>query len=263
VSRSHPAARLLLTCEHGGNRVPEDYRPIFQDAEDVLATHRGWDPGALPVARTMASRLDAPLVAGTTTRLLVELNRTLEHPALFSEFTRELPEEDRERIVDRHYLPHRRRVESAIRERIDGDRPVLHVGVHSFTPVLDGRERAVDVGLLYDPSREREERVCRSWAAALRERAPTLRVAGNAPYRGTDDGLSSFLRQSFPRSAYVGVEIELNQALVGAEGETRDAVARVVSETLEEALEEEADARKATAERSPEPVSGRDRPEDP
>ena len=32
---------LLLTCEHGGNRVPEEFRALFAGQETLLAGHRG------------------------------------------------------------------------------------------------------------------------------------------------------------------------------------------------------------------------------
>src|SRR5436305_13375521 len=38
---------LLITCEHGGNAVPERYRGAFAGAARALASHRGYDPGAL------------------------------------------------------------------------------------------------------------------------------------------------------------------------------------------------------------------------
>ena len=64
-------AFLLVTCEHGGNRVPKRYRRLFAGWESVLASHRGYDPGALTLARELARAFDAPLVASTVTRLLV------------------------------------------------------------------------------------------------------------------------------------------------------------------------------------------------
>ena len=51
--------RLVVTCEHAGNVVPERYRPLFVGHEHLLPTHRGWDPGALLLAREMAERFDA------------------------------------------------------------------------------------------------------------------------------------------------------------------------------------------------------------
>jgi predicted N-formylglutamate amidohydrolase len=84
--------------------------------------------------------------------------------------------------------------------------------VHSFTPVLDGRVRDVDVGFLYDPSRTPERDFVTAWIAALRERDPTLRLRRNQPYRGTSDGLTTSLRQRFDATRYLGIELEISQA---------------------------------------------------
>ena len=59
---------ILITCEHGGNQVPARWRARFRGAGAVLSSHRGWDPGALGVARTLAKALGAPLVFAETSR---------------------------------------------------------------------------------------------------------------------------------------------------------------------------------------------------
>ncbi len=205
--------QLLLTCEHGGNTVPDEWRTLFAGEEMRLASHRGWDPGALDAARTLAEALEAPLISATTTRLLVDLNRSPGHRNLFSPVTRPLPAADRARILREHYHPWRERVESTL-ERMLALGPVLHVSVHSFTPVLDGRFRRVDIGLLYDPSRNAERRFCADWHAALRASQPALRIRRNQPYRGTADGFTRWLRRRHPDPDYAGIELELNQALV-------------------------------------------------
>ncbi len=102
---------LLLSCEHGGNQVPTAYRALFAGAAAALQSHRGWDPGALQFARQLARTLGAPLYAASTTRLLVDLNRSIGNRSLFSEFTRPLPAAERRAIVALHYRPHRDRAE--------------------------------------------------------------------------------------------------------------------------------------------------------
>src|SRR3954454_24119921 len=72
--------RYLVTCEHGGNRIPARYRPLFAGAEALLESHRGYDPGALQLGREIAAALDAPLVSANVSRLLVDLNRSIGHP---------------------------------------------------------------------------------------------------------------------------------------------------------------------------------------
>jgi predicted N-formylglutamate amidohydrolase len=142
---------------------------------------------------------------------VVDLNRSTGNPALFSRYTRDLPEEEKERLLERLWRPHRRRVEEAIREHVLRGRPVLHLAVHTFTPVLRGRRRSTDIGLLHDPARVAERRFCRSWQADMRRALPGLAVHLNAPYRGTSDGFGMALRPAYRDPLYLAVEIEVNQ----------------------------------------------------
>lgn len=202
---------LLVTCEHGGNRVPREHRALFAGHEALLATHRAFDPGALDTAKLLARRLDAPLIASTVTRLLVELNRSPSHPKLYSEVTRGLNPSARTAIRDRYYAPHRALVESTIAELLTRERPVLHIASHSFTPSLSGEERRADVAWLYDPSRSPERTLAGLWKDALGRRRPELVLRRNYPYRGVDDGLTTHLRRLFPEHRYLGIELEVNQ----------------------------------------------------
>ena len=201
---------LVLSCEHGGNRVPARYRSAFRGSGPALRSHRGWDPGALQLARQLARGFDAPLLACTTTRLLVDPNRSLGHPSLCSEWARHLPAEERVRIVARWWRPHREAVERAVRERL-GEGRVLHLSVHSFTPRWKGRARTVDVGLLYDPSRAAESSFVDAWLGALGERRRDLRLRRNRPYRGDSDGLTTSLRGRLGAREYLGIELETSQ----------------------------------------------------
>jgi predicted N-formylglutamate amidohydrolase len=54
---------LILSCEHGGNRLPPRFQRLFSPR--FLATHRGHDPGALAVARDFAAATAAPLFYST------------------------------------------------------------------------------------------------------------------------------------------------------------------------------------------------------
>lgn len=222
---------LLVTCEHGGNRVPAAYRALFAARKDALASHRGYDPGALALARDLARAFDAPLVASTVTRLLVELNRSARHPQLYSEATRDLPRAEKAQISARYYEPYRREVERRVAEARERGRRVLHISSHTFTPVLDGEVRNADVGLLYDPRRPGERALCERWRQSLSARAPGLRVRRNYPYRGYEDGLTTYLRRRFGRG-YLGVELEVNQRHVLAGGRTWRMLRNVILESV-------------------------------
>ena len=213
---------VLVTCEHGGNRVPKDFASLFLGREGLLASHRGWDPGALALARTIAQATDAPLYFSQVTRLLVDLNRSLHHPRLFSALTRLLPAPDRDRILRRWYHPYRNEVRSAISDRVEAGKRVLHLAIHSFTPVLDGKVREVDIGLLFDPARKEERSFCVALKGDLQLRlgmgSGHPRVRLNQPYLGKSDGFPTWLRKRFPPSMYLGIEVEISQGLMGKAG---------------------------------------------
>lgn len=228
------ACLLLVTCEHGGNRVPAPYRGLFRGADRLLASHAGHDIGALGLARVLAGRLQATLHYSTVTRLLVDLNRSPGHRDWFSRFTRPLPEDTREQIVRRYYAPYRDGVMTAVADALSRGRPVIHYSAHSFTPVFRGEVRNADIGLLYDPARAAERTLCVELAATLRDAG--YRVRRNYPYRGSADGLTTTLRRRSGDAPYCGIELELNQAITDAASwpasrrRLADAIAEVTSD---------------------------------
>jgi predicted N-formylglutamate amidohydrolase len=227
---------ILITCEHGGNRIPPRYASLFAGFEALLRSHRGFDPGALALARQMAGALAAPLFVSTTSRLLIDLNRSIGHPRLYAEATRNAPASVRREILEQHYLPYRNQVEAHIATEIAQGSRVIHVSSHSFTPELDGDVRNADIGLLYDPARPGEAELCRRWQACLKTSAPEWRVRRNYPYTGRSDGLTAFLRRRFPADAYVGIELEINHKHVLRGGRPWGALRSLVVESLCQAI---------------------------
>lgn len=201
---------VVITCEHGGNRIPARYRQRFAQARESLQSHRGYDPGALELARSLSKKLSSPLHFETVSRLLIEMNRSLDHPRLFSEFTKPLPEPERIRLIETIYLPYRTGVEQSVARAVRAG-SCLHLSVHSFTPIWNGKTRPTDIGLLFDPHRSFETAVCHVWRRILRRVLPQLKIHFNLPYRGTSDGFTTALRQKWPDDQYAGIEIEVNQ----------------------------------------------------
>ncbi len=205
------APALVLSCEHAGNRVPRPYAELFRGRDSWLRSHRGWDPGTLELGRRLAEKLGVPLHWNDVTRLLIDNNRSLDQPDTFSELSRALPEDRRREIIQRYYTPHRSAIETSVEQGIELHGRVLHLGIHSFTPSLNGQERPFDAGWLYDPARPLEHEAVSGLIRALEARRPDLVQRRNEPYLGTDDGLTTTLRTRFPADRYLGIELEINQ----------------------------------------------------
>jgi predicted N-formylglutamate amidohydrolase len=222
---------LILSCEHGGNKVFSPYGKLF--SRRLLSSHRGYDPGALAVARDFRAATSAPLFYSTISRLLVELNRPLGHPQVFF---LALSEEERESLLRRYYFPYWRGIEAAIRQAVRRGRRVLHLSVHSFTPRLRGVRRTTDIGLLFDPRRTREAAFSRAWKAGIAKRSPRLVVRHNDPYQGASPSVVAAMREKFAAASYVGVQLEVNQKFPRGEPRRWRALRKQLGAALAEAL---------------------------
>lgn len=205
---------LLLSCEHAVNQVPDALRGLFEDHEDLLDSHRAYDAGALRLAEELAHHFDAPLFRSRVTRLLIDHNRSPNSRSLWSEFSRSLDDAEKQELLDTYYLPFRAKLSAWLVKHLTPGHSVLHLSVHSFTPVLNGRVRSTDIGLLFDPSRRHENRLARLWQAELRRLFPTLNIHLNAPYLGRSDCHQTSYRSRYPDAAYQALELEINQALL-------------------------------------------------
>lgn len=228
--------KLLLTCEHGGNAIPPTYAPLFEEHQDLLQTHRGYDIGALDLFHSLKDLADISFFSETS-RLLIELNRTVNHAKLFSEITKSLSEEEKATIIKEHYVPYRSKVEQLIEDFISAGRRVLHVSIHTFTPELDGEIRDADIGLLYDSRRKKEQNYCRDWKKAIQETDSQLLVRFNYPYLGTADGFTTYLRRKFSEKDYIGIELEVNQKFALLNDKSWQHVKYILHQTMQKVIE--------------------------
>lgn len=209
----------MVTCEHASNRVPAELGRLGLSAKQ-LSQHIAWDPGAAAIARAIANRIGCPLHLAKWSRLVVDTNRRLGHPKLFAaeSFGVRVPgnalltPEEEARRLRKYYFPYRNAVTADVLELVSEAGGCLHLSVHSFTPVVSGKVRNADVGLLFDPRRPREA----AFAARLRLllEAHGLHVRMNYPYLGTSDGFVSWFRKHFQPTRYAGLEIETNERLL-------------------------------------------------
>ncbi|MGQ3891809.1 N-formylglutamate amidohydrolase [Legionella sp. CNM-4043-24] len=202
--------QLLLSCEHAVNDIPADFARYFAGHEDALNSHRGIDFGALAIAQQLRQHFHCELYSATVSRLLIECNRSLRHQACFSEFSLAMSTDEKNRLLETFYRPYRAAVQQRIQDYINDGFQVWHLSIHSFTPVWNGTVRTTDIGLLYDPRRPVEKTLARRWQALLN---PHTRTRRNYPYLGVSDGFTTALRKVFSKDDYMGMEVEVNQAL--------------------------------------------------
>lgn len=202
---------LILTCEHGGAEIPNAYKKLFKGHSKILKTHRGLDIGALPVALLLSRILRSPVYFSKVSRLLVDLNRRLDSPTLFSEFTAGLNDIEKTRVLEKYYFPHWNKIAQQVLSRSKKTQ-LVHVGVHSMTNNLNGNIRTMQLAILYNPKRKSEKRFATIWIRELRQEFPGFEIVRNNPYQGAKGGLTGYFREILNEDQYLGLELEMNQS---------------------------------------------------
>ena len=203
---------LILSAEHAGNQIPAAYAKYFSstEAQKDLASHRGYDLGTEDLYNYLCQTTTPVYHCNELrSRLLIEYNRSENNSNLFSVYSKKLNKEIRKQLTIEHAM-YRKELSVQIAQAIKKHKKVVHIALHSFTPVLDDEARNCDMGLLYDPQRELEKIQCHLWK---KEIGSQYRVRFNYPYRGTADGLTTYMRSLFEKN-YIGIELELNQGLI-------------------------------------------------
>lgn len=176
---------FVLACDHASNRIPSAYGNLGLSPHQRLM-HIAWDPGALAVALRVSDLLDAPLVASTVSRLVIDCNRTHDARDLVptvSERT-EIPgnadigDNDRRTRIEAFHAPFHAALTALLDARKAAGVPTVLVTVHSFTPVYKDVARPWPIGLIH----ARDEGFTRAFSDALVADTPGLNVGWNQPY---------------------------------------------------------------------------------
>ena len=213
---------LILTCEHASNKLPAAFKNVVP--AEVLKTHRAYDIGAVQVFRKLVKFAKPEFFSeGKFSRLFVDLNRNITNKSAFSDYLRDNAKAKAQATT--YWTEYRTAIEKFVESALQSSSQslpkrtakstssVVHLGIHSFTPELNGKVRNTDIGILYDPSRPKERELAQVIKAEIKEIKrlyPAMKVRFNYPYKGTTDGLTTTLRKKFGQR-YVGIEIEINQ----------------------------------------------------
>ncbi len=148
---------LIITCEHGGAQIPEEYNSLGVSASN-LDTHIARDKGAREVSRLLAQKLGCYAITGKYSRLLIDLNRRTNEADLIvatSDKTDipanlKIDETEKCKRLEKYYYPYYEAIEKQVAHiKSLGKKPVFF-SVHSFTPQLKGGSyRPWNAGILW------------------------------------------------------------------------------------------------------------------
>jgi predicted N-formylglutamate amidohydrolase len=212
------ASGLLIVVDHASAHIPADID--LGIGPELVERHIGWDIGASELGRALCRRLGCPGLFGAVSRLVLDLHREQDSPALIPIAS------------DGHAIPGNVRLTSAERaERIARfwtpyhdqlghivtvSPPALIAAIHSFTPRLEsveGPDRPWHVGILYN----RDDRAARVAISTLREQG--FVTGDNEPYSGRLLNATMNLHAEANGIPYLAIEVR-NDLIRDAAGVT-------------------------------------------
>jgi predicted N-formylglutamate amidohydrolase len=215
IERRDGKSALLIICEHASRTLPERYGDLGL-SKDARESHIAWDPGALAVARGISAALDATLVSQRFSRLIYDCNRPPEAPGAMPEKSEIYPipgnqnlgAEERKARTEALYIPFHDAVRGLIEERKARGQETVVVTIHSFTPVFNGKPRAVELGILHDADSRLADKMLTAAADA-----PLYKTERNEPY-GPADGVTHTLILHGVSNGFRNVMIEVRNDLI-------------------------------------------------
>jgi predicted N-formylglutamate amidohydrolase len=232
------SAKVLLVGDHVSNRIPAALDSLGL-AGPVLEEHVAYDIGTRKLITHLSQHLDAPAVLAGYSRLVVDLNRSLEDPTAIPEVSdgipipgnRGLSRAQRAQRVHCFYTPYRTAIDHMLQRIRERDIVPAFISIHSFTPQLaDRRHRPWQIGLMWD----KDPRIPVPMLERLRAHPGNLVVGDNEPYSGKH-AADYTIDHHAEAAGLPHVSIETRQDLINTEaGAERWAV--ILEETLHDIL---------------------------
>lgn len=226
---------VILLCDHATNHVPVAYddlgldRPHFDD-------HIAYDIGAEAVTRKICELMGAPAVLGPVSRLLIDCNREEDHATLVPPASdgiiipanQDLTPSVISARKAAYYHPFHDACERLVFEHIEAGIVPLVMGVHSFTPTMNGEDRVWHVGFLWNE----DPRLAQAMIGLL-ERETDLIIGDNLPYSGKD--LYHTMQRHGADHGLPQTTLEIRQDLIDEQGKV-DQWAALMADMLDECM---------------------------
>jgi predicted N-formylglutamate amidohydrolase len=227
---------LIISCEHGSNKVPKKYANLFEGNELILQTPRAFDVNANHISNHLHKTLGCELVQAKITRLLIDCNHSLYHRHCFSKFSKRLPNDQKIQLIKGYYEPFHHDLEEKITQHIAQGHQVLHLSFFTFTPILHGIFLNTAISVLYDAHRHAEKEVVRMLHGILNKETPPFKIRHNYPYLGAHTYIQKTFRDKFPEQDYLGIKLGINQALTPTTAD-REIICNMLGHTLHKLME--------------------------
>lgn len=203
---------VILSCDHASGCIPPEFGNLGLTAHQLEQCEDRLDKGAVEIFDYLCHRLDCFGVKACVSRLVIDVNRSPDHPQFIRQECpdhripgnhRLIPEEVKRRM-EAYYQPYHQHLASLVAEceRIHGT--VFFLPIHTMADFYHGQKREIDIALIHTEDCAVADRLGR----LLRKKG--YMVTFNHPLALTPDLLKSMPCQLVQRFAKSSAIIEVN-----------------------------------------------------
>lgn len=229
---------IILLCDHATNHVPAGYDGLGLD-EPHLEDHIAYDIGAEAVTRKICELMGVAAVLGPVSRLLIDCNREADRPSLVPAVSDGVAIPANQDLTPAavaarkkaYYDPFHDACERLVANHIEAGLVPLIVGMHSYTPTMNGEDRAWHAGFLWN----KDPRLAQAMIGLL-ERETDLIIGDNLPYSGRD--LYHTMQRHGADHGLPQTTLEIRQDLLATDANTTEWAA-LIADVLDECLSRE------------------------
>ena len=230
-------ANVLLVGDHASNSIPEMLENLGLD-DAALEQHIAYDIGSKKLIQHLSQHLDAPALLAGYSRLVIDLNRSLEDESCMPEVSdntvipgnQNMSLEHRNQRIHSFYTPYRAAIDSLTHGFKQKQIVPAFISIHSFTPEMTGYSRPWHAGVLWD----NDPRIPVALMKNLRAHPEGFNIGDNQPYSGKH--LADYTIDHHAEAAGLPhVSIEVRQDLINSE-EGAERWATILSDALGDIL---------------------------
>ncbi len=212
-------AKILLVGDHASNAIPKILHKLGLD-DTALEQHIAYDIGTKKLIHHLSQHLDAPAILAGYSRLVVDLNRSLEDDSIMPELSdytvirgnQNMSDAQRNQRIHCLFTPYRRAIDTMLHRFKEKEVVPAFISIHSFTPEMAGFSRPWHAGVLWD----QDPRIPVPLMNNLRAHPDGFNIGDNEPYSGKH--LSDYTIDHHAEAAGLPhVSIEIRQDLVDTE----------------------------------------------
>jgi predicted N-formylglutamate amidohydrolase len=229
-------SNILFIAEHTGKDFPGGYGTLGLTPEVLETISDYYDNGARRLITALTEQFHATAIFANYSRLLIDLNRTLDHPQLIRDHeddwgikipaNQNLSGEERARRIQLYWQPYHNKVRDVINKKIEKHGRVYVFVIHTCSTTYHGELRDFDVDVMYIDS----EKLAKQFGSFLADKG--YRINYNEPYSAK---LSATMLD-YPAHKVEWICIETNQKTIATFNDLHNYIL-AVSDGIKKCLE--------------------------